>query len=1200
MRSMHVVSFVVVGSACLPILRHEPIAYLRQLADARDLPQVAEVQRRGSDKSDTMTVDESVVVRSAQASLSWSDPSVNGALDPGAFSLPIGTVTFLLTDIEDSTLHWQRSPGSMGAAVERVYAILDDAISAHRGVRPIEQGEGDSVVAAFSRASDALLAACAAQVALHGESWPTTEPVRVRMAVHTGDATLRDEGNYMGQTIIRTARLRSIAHGGQVVLSAVTRDLTIDQLGSDVELVSLGTHRLKDLARPEDVWQLADPALASQFPPLRSLDAVPNNLPLQLSTFIGRLDEIATVATFVRANRLVTITGTGGVGKTRLSQQVAAEVSDLFADGTWWVELVAASEGIGVPLAIAAAIGGSIPSGAAPGSALAATIAGRRMLLVLDNCEHVIAPVAQLVDELLRACPNLSIMATSRIGLDVPGELTWRVPALSVPSPEGRVAIGVLGQFDAVKLFVERAKRVRPNFTLDDSNGPAIAEICQRLDGIPLALELAAARCRSLSPARIQEGLNDSLALLTGGARTVLPRQQTLAASIDWSYSLLTDVDRALLRRLSVFVAGFDLSAAEAVASDRDPDPSGPASLTSLDVLDGLDRLVEQSLVSVDDDRPGGVSRYRLLETVRQYARAKLAEYGETDASLDAHCHYFRRQRVGISNGHASVLADADNVLAALGRAASVCSIPEYVAFLVRVVTALTPTQRSAQLEVLIDECLQRLGTGQSIERAKVLLVRGRVHLYAGRFAELRSDASDALTIGELVNDDSVIGGALNLLGSSLAGSDPCQAASLLERGVSHSLAAQDWSMAITSYSDLGHACVVQRDLVRATAAFDAHDDLEREHPSAYLLADGLAGRSRVAFLDADYEGASRLLATVRTILDQLGATDDPWLDPFATFVENSIALDRGQQLSDVALADLRIRFDRALAKQHWIGIPFFAAGLIGAAMDRSDHAQARQLVDLLNTIGAGGAHLVEVDGRLLSAALHQLAGNASAAMADIERGRVVCGMIGDDIGAALFDVRAGLIALSRRDIGDAESLIHGALRTVAGRASRREVVIALEAVVLANAASENWTDVARLHGAANRLRDELGYRLRMSPELECYTIAVAALGEEHASVIAEGASMEWQSAVAYALRTWGARKRPAFGWQSLTPTEGQVVGLATQGLTNPQIADRLIMGRATVKTHLSNAYAKLGVKNRTELATRAAAEHSQRESSAP
>ena len=1145
----------------------------------------------GGQKIDKMHVDDFVSARPDQASLSWSDPTVTGALDPGAFSLPIGTVTFLLTDVESSTRHWQRSPESMGAAVARVYTVLDDAISAHRGVRPVEQGEGDSVVAAFSRASDAVLAALAAQVALHAEPWPTIEPVRVRMAIHTGDATLRDEGNYMGQTIIRTARLRSIAHGGQVLLSAVTRDLTVDQLGSDVELVSLGTHRLKDLARPEDVWQLVHDPLPSEFPSLRSLDSVPNNLPVQLSTFIGRLDEIATVATLVRGNRLVTITGTGGAGKTRLSQQIAAEVSDLFSDGTWWVELVSASEGLTVPLLIAAAIDRRIPSGDEPGSALAAIIAGRTMLIVLDNCEHLIADVAQLVDELLRSCPNLSILTTSRIGLEVPGELTWRVPALSLPAPETRVSIGVLGQFDAVKLFVERAKRVRPNFVLDDANGPAIAEICQRLDGIPLALELAAARCRSLSPAQIREGLNDSLRLLTGGARTVLPRQQTLAASIDWSYSLLTDVDRVLLRRLSVFVGGFDLNAAEAVASDREPHPEAVASLTALDVLDGLDRLVEQSLVTVDDAQPGGNSRYRLLETVRQYARDKLTAHGETDASLAAHCDYFRRRPAGIQGGHAGVIADADNLLAALNHASRVCQIAEYIEFLIPVVTALTPTQRSAQLDPLIEKCLQRIGVGKSIEHARILLARSRLHLYSGRIAEQRADANAALAIAEHVKDDGLIGRALNLLGSSLANSDPSQAATLLERGLSHSLAAEDWMMAITSYSDLGHAHATRRDLQRATTAYDAHAELERGHPSRYLLADGFAGRARVALLGADYDAASRLLASVRTTLQQLGAADDPWLDPYVTLMEISIALDRGRRPSSAALADLRARFHLALAKQQFIGVLLFSAALTGAAMECGDHAEARQFVDLINTIGEGSPTSAEVDGRLTSAALHHQAGDLATAVADVERGRVVCEALSDDIGAALFDIRAGLIALSRRDIGEAESLIRAALRTVSDRGFRREVVIALEAVVLADAASRNWIDVARVHGAASRLRDELGYRLRVSPERELYTQAIAALSDEHSNAIAEGATMDWQAAAEYALRTWGARKRPAFGWQSLTPTELQVVGFATQGLTNPQIADQLIMGRATVKTHLSSAYVKLGVKNRTELATLAASE---------
>lgn len=1147
----------------------------------------------GLSRVDNMVPDASSSDRSGQASLSWSDPSVTGALEPGAFSLPIGTVTFLLADIDGSERHWQRTPDAMVLATARVDAILDAAISSHGGVRPLEQGDGDSLVAAFSRASDAVLAARAAQAALLDEPWPTGEPVRVRMAVHTGDTTLRDDGSHMGPTIIRTARLRAIAHGGQVLISTVTHDLAVDQLGSDVELVALGTHRLKDLARPEDVWQLAGPALPTEFPPLRSLDSVPNNLPLQLSTFIGRLDEIATVATLVRGNRLVTITGAGGVGKTRLSQQAAAEVSETFPDGTWWVELASVSDGLAVGLAIAEAIGGRVPSGVTPAAALAGTVAGRRMLLVLDNCEHVVADVARLVDDLLRACPNLGVLTTSRIALEVPGELTWRVPALSLPSPEARVPIDVLGQYDAVRLFVERAKQVRPNFALDDSTGPLIADICHRLDGIPLALELAAARCRSLSPAQIREGLNDSLRLLTGGARTVLPRQQTLAASIDWSYSLLSEADRGLLRRLSVFVGGFGLDAAAAIADDPAPERAG---LTSLDVLDGLDRLVEQSLVAIDLDGPGGSSRYRLLETVRQYARRKLDELGETDAVIDAHCDYYLRRPAGLGSGHAVVLADADNVLAALHRAVRAYSGPEYVEFLIPVLSALTPTERSVQLDALIEECLRHLGPAPSIEHARVVLARGRVHLFAGRIAEMSADANAALEMAEQLGDDAATGRALNLLGSASMMTEPAQAIPLLERGVAHSLAAEDWMMAITTYGDIGFAHAAQRQLERATEAFDALDEIERVHPTRYLQANGLGGRAHVAFLGADYDEAVRLLASVQSALDDLGATDDPWLGPYMTLGTTLVAVDRGHRLDDAEMADLQHRVDVALSKQQFLGVNFLGIALAAAAMERSDHALARRLVDLLIALGEGGLGSAGVQGHLTSAALHHHTGHLDEALADAHRGRHVCGVLGDDIGMALFDVRAGLIALARRDIGDAETLMHAALRTASDRGFRREVVIALEAVVLTDAASKRWTDVARLHGAASRLRDELGYRLRVSPERESYSQAIAALSDDHTSEIAEGASMDWRSAVAYALRTWGARERPAFGWQSLTPTETQVVDLATQGLTNPQIADRLIMGRATVKTHLSNAYAKLGVQNRTELATRRAAERSSRD----
>jgi predicted ATPase/class 3 adenylate cyclase/DNA-binding CsgD family transcriptional regulator len=1110
---------------------------------------------------------------------------VTSALDPGAFSLPIGTVTFLLTDIEGSTQHWQRDPDAMGIAVARVYSLLDAAITAHGGVRPVEQGEGDSVVAAFSRASDAVLAARSAQRALHGEPWPTREPVRVRMAVHTGDATLRDEGNYMGATIIRTARLRAIAHGGQVVLSSVTHDLAIDQLGNDVDLVALGTHRLKDLARPEDVWQITDPSLPSEFPPLRSLDTIPNNLPVQLSTFVGRLDEIATVATLVRGNRLVTIMGTGGAGKTRLSQQVAAEVSDLFAEGTWWVELVGTTEGDSVPVAIAAAISTRLPSGTAPADALVASIGDRRMLLVLDNCEHVIADAAHLVDALLRGCPSLTVLTTSRTALDVPGELTWRVPALSLPPATARVSIEALGQFDAVRLFVDRAKRVRPNFALNDDNGAAVAEICHQLDGIPLALELAAARCRSMSPAQIQAGLTDSLRILTGGARTVLPRQQTLEASIDWSYALLTDADQALLRRLSVFVGGFTLEAAEAVAADHD-DTQGL--VARLDVLDGLDRLVEQSLVTMDEAAASG-TRYRLLETVRQYADRKLTECGEQDRLLDAHCAYFREVFAKITGRHAQKLAEADNALAALRWIARTGTKHDHAEFLVPVLMTLLGTSRTVEFGSLISDCLARLEGEESLALANVLLIRSRLHHFSGRVDASREDANAALAIAEPLNADRSIADGLDLLGNSYVASEPARSIELFERAVLHAERSDTWLIGIDSLNGLGMAFTIRGELDRAEAAFDRQAAIGQLHPAPYMTGWEHIGRANVARFRGDYAAITQHVDAAQSVLDRLGMAYDVMMSPCGAALAMFVTCDTGVAADDTTLATLQRRLDDAQRNGQFFGVMMYANALAGAAHARGDYAAARPFADLVKAIGPFGIESMELEGLVVSAALHQQAGSMSAALADVERGRTVCAQLGNEVFAAMFDVRAGLVALAQRELGTAESLIHGALSVVSERGFRREIVLALEALVIVEAAGENWLDAARLHGAATRLRDELGFRLRLSPERESYAAALETvrtnIGDGTDDAVAEGTSMAWPAAVAYVQRTWGTRKRPAFGLHSLTPTEAEVVALAATGLGNPEIAEKLIMGRATVKTHLSSAYAKLGVKNRTELA---------------
>ncbi|MGH3839404.1 MAG: ATP-binding protein, partial [Pseudonocardiaceae bacterium] len=477
----------------------------------------------------------------------------------------------------------------MGAAVARHYELLDEAIARHGGVRPLEQGEGDSVVAAFTRASDALAAALDVQRAFHSEGWPEGASLRLRIALHTAEAQLRDEGNYFGRAVNRCARLRAIAHGGQVVLSRTTRDLALDRLPELAELADLGVHRLRDLGRAEHVFGLVHPDLPAEFAPLRSLDTIPNNLPGELTSFVGRRAELAQIGDPLQRARLLTLTGSGGCGKTRLALQAAADAMDRHPDGVWWVELARLADAALLPAAVIGALGLREVPGRALLDTLVEYLRARRALVVLDNCEHLLAACAQFADVLLRGCPSLTILATSRAPLGVPGEVTWRVPSMSLPAEPARQRIETLRLSDAVSLFIDRATLVRPDFAITAANAPAVAQICHDLDGIPLAIELAAARVRMLAPEQIARGLSDRFRLLTGGARTVMPRHQTLQASIDWSHELLRDGERALLRRLSVFAGGWTLDTAEQVCPG--------AGIDRYDVLDLLTGLVDKSLV---------------------------------------------------------------------------------------------------------------------------------------------------------------------------------------------------------------------------------------------------------------------------------------------------------------------------------------------------------------------------------------------------------------------------------------------------------------------------------------------------------------------------------------------------------------------------------------------------------------------------
>ncbi len=604
---------------------------------------------------------------------------------------PSGTVTFLFTDVEGSAKLWEQHPDAMKAALARHHAILHQAIESNNGY--VFQIIGDAFCAAFHTAADAVTAALAAQRALQLEfgSWkledgnwkleigkdvqsnlrpptsnfqlPTSNlQLRVRMGLHTGVAELRLEDTTSGQyasnpTLTRTQRIMSVGHGTQILLSNATSELLAGQLPNAVTLRSMGEHRLKGLLNPEHLWQVVAPDLPQDFPPLSSLNVFPNNLPVQLTSFVGREHELAEIKKLLSTTRLLTLTGVGGTGKTRLALQVAADLtglgdpSGLFVNGVWFVELAPLSDPALVPQTVASVLNVREEAGRPLMATLTDFLHAKNLLLILDNCEHLLDACAQLATTLLRNCPDVTILATSREALGITGETIFHVPSLALPDVR-QVGAGLSGsldhvpahigrsqgsplhdltQYDSVRLFVDRAVAIKSDFQLTNANAPAVVQICQRVDGIPLALELAAARVKSLSVDDIAARLHNQFRLLTGGSRTALPRQQTLRALIDWSYNLLTEPERVLFRRLSVFAGGWTLEAAEQVCSGK--------GLALDEVVDVLDHLVSKSLVVADTQ--DGATRYRMLETIRPYAREKLLESGEGEQLRDRHLDFF-------------------------------------------------------------------------------------------------------------------------------------------------------------------------------------------------------------------------------------------------------------------------------------------------------------------------------------------------------------------------------------------------------------------------------------------------------------------------------------------------------------------------------------------------------------------------------
>jgi predicted ATPase/class 3 adenylate cyclase len=669
--------------------------------------------------------------------------------------------TFLFTDIEGSTRLWEQEPGRMRPAMARHDALAREAVERHGG--HVVKKTGDGLHAAFRDPFDAICAAVQLQLSLEELESDAGLALRARCGMHAGPFERRDD-DYYGTAVNRAARIMAAAHGGQVLLSQAVADRVQARLPDGLALRDLGTVRLRDLARPERIFQVVHPALRAEFPALRSLAETPNNLPYSLTTFVGRERELAEVRALLPRTRLLTVTGMGGLGKTRLALQLAAEELDAYPDGVWLVELAPLHDARRVAQAAASAMGVLEEPGHPVLEALERHVSDRQLLVILDNCEHLLEPCAALSRDLLSAGAGVRVLATSREPLRVAGETTYPIAGLPVPAARDSARHTVVASSEAARLFVERANAARPDFTLTEQNAPAIAAICQSLDGIPLALELAAARVRSLPVDEIAARMHDRFRLLTGGDPTALPRQRTLRALIDWSYDLLPPAEQALFRQLSVFAGGWTLEAAEAVCATPGDDGDG--------VLELIGRLIEKSLVVLDDER----RRYHLLETVRQYAQERLEESGEAHAARERHLAYYlalvesaRPQLMGPEQGPwlARLDDERENVLWAHAWAQQSPEAGEDGLLLVGDMKLYWINRGLLELgHRVIVEALQHAGAqARGDSRLRGLFHAGQLRYWMGRYAEARACLEEGLAIARELGNPRGISSVLQPLG---------------------------------------------------------------------------------------------------------------------------------------------------------------------------------------------------------------------------------------------------------------------------------------------------------------------------------------------------------------------------------------------------------------------------------------------------
>ncbi len=1035
-------------------------------------------------------------------------------------TLPAGTVTLFMSDVEGSTRLWEEQPDAMSESMSRHDALVAENIRNRSGHLIKIRGEGDAAFAVFQDAPEAVACALDLQRTFLSEPWPEGAPLRVRISLHTGEAELRGK-DYYGPVVNRCARLRAIGYGQQTVLTEATHNVVQKNLPDGASLKDLGIHRLKDLDVPERVFQLVHPDILQEFPPPKSLTVMSNNLPVQLTNFVGREQDVATVKSLLQENRLVTMAGAGGMGKTRLALEVAGELIEEYPNGVWLVELAPLADPALVPAQIAQEVGVREEPGRTILDSLTDHLRPRKLVFVLDNCEHLIAAAADVVQHLLRTCPEIRILATSQGPLAVEGERLWRIKPLPVPQANTKFSVESLVEFGSVKLFLDRALQANLNFKLDSDNAAAIADICRRLDGVPLAIALAAARVRSLSPSQIDERMGERFRLLTTGAATGPTRHQTLRAAVEWSYDLLSEPERLMFRRLSVFAGGFSLEAAEEVPAGED--------LDDFEVLELLSELVDKSLVTADPMESR--VRYRMLESLRQFGGEKLSESGEEGDVRHRHVNWFlnfaERAEPELQSSDQLIWLDRlqeehDNFRQSLdwsiaghdpeqglklagllrrfwewrgffseGRqwldqalSASPQAPPAIRAKALQGAGALARLQGDlAPASSLLEESLalmrqidDRKGVAHSLwDLANLAQIQGE-------HAEAQTLYEESLSIRRELNDKRGIAAVLNGLGNiAYAQADFNKARSLLEESLAINRELGDQQGAAIALQNLGNSAYFRGEYREALSLYEDGIAIQRELGNMKGIADMLNNLGGMGIAQGDYRKARSHLEESLSLRRQLG--DKPGVSK-SLFNLGELASSQGDYEIAEQMHEESLSLRKQLGDRTGIAGSFNALGSIAAR--RGDYEKARshheESLDIRRKLGerAGVLDTLISLGDVLADV-----GDRDSAQSLFDESLTIGGELGYQKGIADALHSLGRLALARGALEKARAQLEVGLETRRDLGESQGIAQSLVNLAAVRVETEEFSEAAEMLGEAFAILEYLGDKRLIAEGLE-------------------------------------------------------------------------------------------------------------------